>query len=356
MFIGLISYSLYLWHWPLFSFAHIIDPGPLPAGTIVGAVAMAFLLAWLTFRAVEKPLRSKSNPWALPSAAALAACAYLGLVVFTHQVHARFESDRLAKVIDVETGKWDFPESSLKSFHTGLGYHFERGDAASRVLFIGDSHVEQYYPRIDRLLTEHPDTTRSIAFVSGHGCPPLVHSKCKKMMDNAFAVADDLHVDTVVIASAWNRYTYFDPNGPDTAYRDVESTIAKFRSSGRRVYLVLPVPKGEAFEPARIVKRSFTLLSGFFLVQSLRLSEVDPWEKAIAAKLRSIADSQGAVAIDPIDYICHLGDCPTLANDGLPIYCDNSHLRSGYVRDQVTFLDDIVLTDNLIATKNPGEN
>jgi peptidoglycan/LPS O-acetylase OafA/YrhL len=345
VFIGLISYSLYLWHWPLLSFAHIIEPGPLPVGTVAGAVAMAFLLAWLTFQAVEKPLRSKSNPWALPCASALAVCACLGLVVFTHQVHARFESDPVAKLIDVETGKWDFPGEALKSFHTTLGYHYERGDAASRVLFIGDSHVQQYYPRIDRLLTEHPDTTRSVAFVSTLGCPPLVNSRCKEMMENAFAVADELHVDAVVIASAWNRYSVFDPNGPDTAYRDVESTIAKFRSSGKRVYLVLPVPKGDAFEPSRIVKRSFTL-SGFFVVQRLRLSEVDPWAKGIGAKLRNIAASHGAVAIDPTDYICRLGDCPTLADDGLPLYCDGSHLRSGYVREQVRFLDDIVLTDN----------
>ena len=165
------------------------------------------------------------------------------------------------------------------------------------------------------------------------------------MMENAFAVADELHVDAVVIASAWNRYSVFDPNGPDTAYRDVESTIAKFRSSGKRVYLVLPVPKGDAFEPSRIVKRSFTL-SGFFVVQRLRLSEVDPWAKGIGARLRNIAASHGAVAIDPTDYICRLGDCPTLADDGLPLYCDGSHLRSGYVREQVRFLDDIVLTDN----------
>ena len=351
VFIGLISYSLYLWHWPLLSYAHIIQPGPLAVATAAGAVAIAFLLASLTFWAVEKPLRSKSKPWAVPCVSALAVCVCLGLVLFAHQVHARSESSGLGTILNVEKASWDFPGRSLKPFHTSLGYHFERGDDSSRVLFIGDSHAQQYYPRIDRLLTEHPDTTRSIAFVTALGCPPLirveqlVHPKCKGMMENAFAVADDLHVDTVVIAAGWNRYDAFDPNGPDTAFRDLGSILSKFRSSGRTVYLVLPVPKGDAFAPSSIVKRRFAL-SGFSVVQRMRLSEVDPWGRPIAAKLRSIALSNGAVPIDPVDYICHSEDCPTLAEDGLPMYCDGSHLRSDYVRNQITFLDDIVLKNN----------
>jgi peptidoglycan/LPS O-acetylase OafA/YrhL len=351
VFIGLISYSLYLWHWPLLSFAHIIEPGPLPVGTIAGAVVLAFVLAWLTFLAIEKPLRSKPNLWAFPCASALAVCACLGLFVCTHQVHARSESYGLGAIIGVEHASWDFPGQSLKAFQTPLGYHFERGGAASRVLFIGDSHVQQYYPRIDRLLIEHPDSTRSIAFVTALGCPPLsrveelVHPKCKGLMKNAFAVADDLKVDAVVLAAAWNRYDAFAPDGPDAAYRDLESTIVKFRTSGKQVYLVLPIPKGDSFEPSRIVKRGFTL-SGFSVVSRMRLSEVDPWGKRIAAKLRSVADSHGAVAIDPVDYICPDGDCPTLAHDGLPRYGDESHLRPNYVRQELSFLDDIVLTGN----------
>ena len=54
---GLISYPLYLWHWPLLSFAHIID-GATPAWSIrAAAIGAAVLLAWLTTRLVERPLR-----------------------------------------------------------------------------------------------------------------------------------------------------------------------------------------------------------------------------------------------------------------------------------------------------------
>lgn len=55
--VGLISYPLYLWHWPLLSFARIIG-GVLPSRELrIAAVAMAILLAWLTYRLIEKPVR-----------------------------------------------------------------------------------------------------------------------------------------------------------------------------------------------------------------------------------------------------------------------------------------------------------
>jgi peptidoglycan/LPS O-acetylase OafA/YrhL len=55
--IGLISYPLYLWHWPLLSFVRIVNgtvPSPLAASL---AMLLSFVMAWLTYRLVEKPLR-----------------------------------------------------------------------------------------------------------------------------------------------------------------------------------------------------------------------------------------------------------------------------------------------------------
>ena len=57
VFIGLISYPLYLWHWPLLSFARIIY-GEIPPRTVrIGLILLAFLLSWITYRFIEPPLR-----------------------------------------------------------------------------------------------------------------------------------------------------------------------------------------------------------------------------------------------------------------------------------------------------------
>lgn len=55
--LGLISYPLYLWHWPLLSFARIVE-NDIPSRSVrIGAVFISIVLAWLTMKYVEKPFR-----------------------------------------------------------------------------------------------------------------------------------------------------------------------------------------------------------------------------------------------------------------------------------------------------------
>ena len=63
--IGLISYPLYLWHWPLLSFARIINGGT-PSGMVrLGLIAASVALAWLTYRLIEWPVRFGSRSRAI---------------------------------------------------------------------------------------------------------------------------------------------------------------------------------------------------------------------------------------------------------------------------------------------------
>jgi peptidoglycan/LPS O-acetylase OafA/YrhL len=64
---GLISYPLYLWHWPLLTFARILDGGRQPSAAIrTCIVLLAILLAWLTYRLIEKPIRFSKNLFFTP--------------------------------------------------------------------------------------------------------------------------------------------------------------------------------------------------------------------------------------------------------------------------------------------------
>jgi peptidoglycan/LPS O-acetylase OafA/YrhL len=70
--VGLISYPLYLWHWPLLSFARIAVVG-YPSGVVrLLLVAISVVLAWATYRFVEWPIRFASRPrWAVPALSAV---------------------------------------------------------------------------------------------------------------------------------------------------------------------------------------------------------------------------------------------------------------------------------------------
>lgn len=59
--VGLISYPLYLWHWPLLAFARILSGGAPSAGARVSLIAVSVLLAWLTYRLIESPIRFGSR-------------------------------------------------------------------------------------------------------------------------------------------------------------------------------------------------------------------------------------------------------------------------------------------------------
>jgi peptidoglycan/LPS O-acetylase OafA/YrhL len=60
--LGLISYPLYLWHWPLLSFARIVE-GEVPSlGIRIALVALSLVLAWLTYRFIERPIRFGRHP------------------------------------------------------------------------------------------------------------------------------------------------------------------------------------------------------------------------------------------------------------------------------------------------------
>ncbi|MFI0545403.1 MAG: acyltransferase family protein [Brachymonas sp.] len=65
--VGLISYPLYLWHWPILSFLHILYGGMPPVDVLAYAVAGAFVGATLTYFAIEKPIRfAKPGSWLVP--------------------------------------------------------------------------------------------------------------------------------------------------------------------------------------------------------------------------------------------------------------------------------------------------
>jgi peptidoglycan/LPS O-acetylase OafA/YrhL len=62
VFVGLISYPLYLWHWPILSFIRISSGAEPSTVTAMAAVLCAILLAWLTYQFVEKPIRGRQTP------------------------------------------------------------------------------------------------------------------------------------------------------------------------------------------------------------------------------------------------------------------------------------------------------
>src|SRR6185295_4581543 len=134
--IGLMSYPLYLWHWPLLSLLRNFDRAPSP-WAIGATVALSFVLAALTWRAVERPLVAlRLRPLAATLAAAM--LAGVGLASAAREAMPA-ESNEIANAAC--TARYPFrPE--------GLWFCRLSKDTAPTVLLLGDSHANHLYDGI----------------------------------------------------------------------------------------------------------------------------------------------------------------------------------------------------------------
>jgi len=211
--IGLISYPLYLWHWPLLSYARMFDPNPpdrLRAAVIVAAIG----LAWITYRWIERPIRQRAYPGMKVAGLCIvmAAVGVVGLVTY----HAGgFESRVPAAIRDLTNVKVD--ERTAWRMHTCLLETLEdksqfAAECVERdrrpLLFLwGDSHAGALYPGLKRLQSS---VSFGMAQYATSGCPPVlefaVEDRPNCLSNNGFifsSVLPNVRPDIVLLYSRW---------------------------------------------------------------------------------------------------------------------------------------------------------
>jgi peptidoglycan/LPS O-acetylase OafA/YrhL len=353
VFFGLISYPLYLLHWPLLSFAHTADwRGFTPLARIV-VIAVSIALSYALYRYVETPVRRAPKMKFAPTlCAAMAVSAVVGYLTFASIIPAR----------EAPSGVQPFLEASLEPFpYPKQGKPVSYGSGPKHTLFIGDSTISQYHWRVEKLFRENAGSSRSAEFVWRAGCASepsmsLVDpADCKEMLDQGLARAKAAEVDTVVVGFCW--YAYFmgefssdhvgsaKPLLPGTkeAIDALERMLTDFSRSGKRVYLVLQLPVDPGYPPRKMIRRSLSP-PGFFLdVKPPQRAMIEQAYAPFLAPLEAAAKRAGAIVIDPMQSLCDTGVCQAVSADGKPIYRDEFHLRSSYIRDHVRYLDAAVL-------------
>jgi peptidoglycan/LPS O-acetylase OafA/YrhL len=361
VFVGLISYPLYLWHWPLLSLMHTVDWREFNALTKLAAVATAFVLATLTYKFVELPVRQsvKTMQLARVLCAAMVVCAAVGFLTFSKKIPARPVSQEISRFVTAATEGDPYPDD--EGFVTV-------GSAPRRTLFIGDSTIAQYHGRMERLLEQHPANSRAAVFAWRAGCAPspelaLVNPEgCRKLLQEAVDYAKDPQVDTVVVGFCW--YAYFvgilDDDrvgesgslapGTDHALQDLKRMLSGFVQQGKRVYLLLQLPVDSAFPPRQMIRR--TVLGAGFRIdvrpasRTIITRNIAPFE----SRLSQIAQDTGSTLINPMDSLCDGYTCTPVTAEGEPIFHDSWHLRKTYIKDHVTYLD-ATLLDGSFASK-----
>jgi peptidoglycan/LPS O-acetylase OafA/YrhL len=356
--IGLISYPLYLWHWSLLCFSHLAAPTAEATSFTIVMVLLAFVLAFVTFRFVELPLRHSPcrPPLVTTLCALLAFCGLFGYLTYLRYIPSREVSLQVARLMAPVGEDW---LSERGTSWTVLPKQFvEIGAAPKKTLFVGDSFMEQYYPRIERVVRESGGRDNAAVFAVRGACSlPYEFSwaygraACKQHVERALEYAERNDVDTVVIASLWLGYFMNERRGelvlnPEArpALVRLRNTIAALRRMSKRVYIVLVGPIDPALDPRLRIQRT-VLSPGFRVLEIASPSKADLQQRylPIQSQLRQIAVETGAIIIDPMESLCNAVICPAQTHTGEAIYRDMRHLRPSYVRENARFMDETVL-------------
>lgn len=361
VFVGLISYPLYLWHWPILSFARIIE-SQVPSQEIrIGAVILSLGLAWLTYRLIEKPIRFGKKTW-IKTAVLIIALAIVGFVGYRAFQRNGLEF-RVKGFLNISKAadEWGYPGKMLKGNLDGIPFYYQWSGRRAVTLFVGDSNVEQYFPRVEKLIETDPEHTNGIIFKTAGGClaiPDMPHlvpewQRCALLGQEALRIArDHPEVDRVVIGQFWPGHLIDGFGMTKGAYGGIGSLgyvdalarlgtfIRDLRGLNKQVYLVLTIPAARELDPKYMAKRD---LKSFPRIWSVRGGGVrrDQMEEAygrLHSDLAEVARSSGAVVINPMDSLC-TPDCDGVDSEGQPRYKDGFHLRASYVRRKAEFID-----------------
>ncbi|NDW54407.1 acyltransferase family protein [Aliiroseovarius sp. PrR006] len=289
--IGLISYSAYLWHQPLFAFARIRSLTEPNLALMLGLAVVSLILAAFSWRYVEQPFRAGPNTW-VKSRSSIFATSIAGLVLIAGfgawgHVNSGFPdrfSPEARAILSMHTDRIDrtchFDENRSKFVPKQACYHTVP-DASGEVLLLGDSHVAAVWQQVVAALNA---SGRNVYVGSYGGCIPLpnmehIHKssahECAEFVDAILAYADEVGIDTLVLAARFPAYlhgTRFDngeggvEHGTRMDVRDLGATPhtgqfdllrSKLEGLAQRFNLVLvePIPEAGWSVPELIAKR-----------------------------------------------------------------------------------------------------
>lgn len=355
---GLISFPLYLWHWPFLSFARIMEEGPPDAYIRAAAVLLAIIFAWLTYRLIEKPIRFRaSSQWTtgvlcslMVSAGALGFFTFrqdgLGFPMLSQIDHHLLDQIREPLNTRLSDGSCE----NLLDFAIGPGAVCLTNNSAPEVLFVGDSHAMSINSAAH--LGKIPIKSMLIGL---HGCLPFknysvldgkLDKGCNALVDQLFAVlGSHPSIKTVLLNTrgpvyfsgsgygieGTSNYSIIALNGQNSSQEDMfhhgYSQLAKdlLRLNKNVVFIIDPPELGE--NPKGCIVRRPVSISDKPLSLCIQEKEKVISRQSIYRDLiKKISNDNPQMKIyDPIDIFCDSTVCHGKKNGRL-LYWDDDHI------------------------------
>jgi peptidoglycan/LPS O-acetylase OafA/YrhL len=374
--IGRISYSWYLWHWPLLVFAAAIWGSLSPLEGIAVLVA-SYVPAVLSNRLVEKPFLHSETLTRFPRRALAlgGACTFssvaLGLLLFAATptvpeapanrvagaavLRGEHSLQKSAKAVHPTPREAETKENRPQMYADGCHLTFPETEAPecvygnlsskTTVVLYGDSHAMQWFPALNKLARERH--WRLVGLTKA-ACPPAEVHIYNATLRRAYRECDEWRERTLerivqdenpslVVTSSLPTYRPREDGKrlPKEASREAllegyASTLRELRSTGAPVALIEDVPHPDKNVP-ECVSRSLDHLREC----------ATPRSKALGypkVNSRAAEEVEGVHYIDPTPMVCPEWKCPAVIGDAL-VYRNGAHLTATYVRTLTPWLD-----------------
>ena len=365
VFIGLISYSLYLWHWPLIVFTRYFLGRELSLleGSLL--VVVSLMLAASSWHLIERPFRGRNSAvgrkalFASAAAAVSAAVAFGAFVIVERGLPGRLpETAQLIYAASYDGGRFsnqkcainvDGEGPSLSDIRSGALCAMGVEKTEVEFLVWGDSHATAMAPAID--LAARQSGHRGL-FIGRGGCPPLLdfdlgeakRLRTEECAEHGKAVVDliaERRIPFVFMIAFWPKYVhrgelpnegiYYDPSRPAPLddwsgpfAQSLEHTLAALARIGTRAVLVMDIPEIGYKVPEALAKAAMRGASADIAPSWSSVSR----RQALARRvLETYATKYDATVIDPLPALCDDKVCHVERN-GIVLYRDADHLTA----------------------------
>lgn len=367
-FVGKISYSLYLWHWPVLVIPPAIMGRDLGLVARLGVCGLAIVLSFVTYHLVEDPfLRDKrlaktprrgfvfgagvsafsvavsalmipafNAATAAPSSSRLIAAASNGTSTSSpgspEAANAQMELS-LAKVIEVSK-RGNTCQTDRLALESARCTFADETSEHTIVLF-GDSHAAQWFPALVKIASKRG---YKLVTLTKAGCPAAdlevfrvnsssIYTECTVWRNNTIERINNVEKPEILILGSLSVFSG-GLKGDDVAdyWRNgYESTISQLSIPGRRVIVLNDTP----FPGKNVPECLSTNLSSPSACDFSRKGSVSRWDRY--PLINEIAAAHGAQTIDPVQWLCPLDACSTVIDDVI-VYRDHSHLSVDIAR------------------------
>lgn len=338
---GKISYSFYLWHWPVILFAKYYYGDIATIEIVFGITVVTLVAAVFSFTYVENSFRKTTSSKSLSNypIAALVIYAVVMIAPAYGLINTNGLSNRLSsidkKILSVPRwqnfpGTCEYTQQQDKYFGCIFGDQTQQPN----ILLWGDSHAQVFAWNYD---ASAKALNKSVLSYSKGGCAPLLNGVLRNtLIDKNICLAmqekvinllkQNNNITDVILAGRWNGYMgrEFVAQGNVIANQSfiaqLNATIIALQALGKTVHLIDTIPQPGYRVPETIVRERL-LFNTSSELEHFNYVE----ESVVNAQLLAGVNKNKLIIHHPKDYLCNDGLCSVIAKDK-PLYFDADHL------------------------------